>query len=271
MSEEKISLNSPPPSPAVSPQSFVVPTELIPLPSAGLIYPQGTTLHQKDAIEIRSMTARDEDILTSRALVRSGKVIGMLLRSCIVDKAIDPEKMLVGDRNAALIGIRITGYGPEYPIKLSCPSCTVENKMSVNLLDLPIKRFPEGTQVTPGVNEFRFSLPVSKKTVIFKMLTGEEERDIIQIIERGRKVGGAEELVTTRLKMQILQIGDEKDPSKLSIAISNLPARDSRDLRKYIDSITPGVEMRTKFVCTDCGHEGEVEVPFGTDFFWPET
>src|SRR5512137_1986714 len=93
----------------VSPQELTVPTDIVPLPSQGKVYPSDNPLAGKLGIEIKSMTAKDEDILTSRALVRSGKVISTLLRSCIVDRSIDPDKMLVGDRNSALIGIRITG------------------------------------------------------------------------------------------------------------------------------------------------------------------
>lgn len=267
MSETQVSLSN---ITQVAPQELTVPTDIVPLPSAGKVYPPGNPLAGKDSIEIRSMTAKDEDILTSRALIRSGKVISTLLRSCFVDRSIDPDKMLVGDRNAALIGIRITGYGPEYPITVTCPECSSEIKKEVNLTDLPIRGFPANTQIESGKNEFSFLMPVSKKTAIFKLLTGEEERELLQIIERGRKSGIAEELVTTRLKMQIVEISGERDPQKLAGIIRNLPARDSRELRKHIEKLTPGVEMKTQFTCEACSYKGEVEVPLGTDFFWPE-
>jgi hypothetical protein len=254
----------------LAPQEMTVPTDLVPLPSGGRVYPLGSPLAGKDSVEIKSMTAKDEDILTSRALIRSGKVITSLLRSCLLDRTIDPDKMLVGDRNAAIIGIRITGYGAEYPIKVECPQCNSEVKKEINLTDLPIRNFPEDLQVTTGKNEFTFSLPVSKKTAVFKLLTGEEERELLQLIDRGRKATGGEELVTTRLKMQVVEISGERDPQKLASIIRNLPARDSRELRKYIEKITPGVEMKTQFTCESCSYQGEVEVPLGTDFFWPE-
>lgn len=255
----------------ITPQEMTVPTDIVPLPSQGKVYPQNDPLCGVESLAIKSMTAKDEDILTSRALIRSGKVITSLLRSCIVDKSIDPEKMLVGDRNAALIGIRITGYGPEYSIKVECPGCQSEIKKEVDLTQLPIKQFPADLQIQSGKNEFSFMLPVSKKNVIFKLLSGEEERELLQLIDRGRKTTGAEELVTARLKMQVVEISGERDLQKLALLIRNLPARDSRDLRRYIERITPGVEMKTEFVCDACSFKGEVEVPLGTDFFWPET
>lgn len=273
MSDSKVSLTSQPP---VQPQELVVPTDIVPLPSEGLVYPAGDPLAGQSALEIRSMTARDEDILTSRALIRSGKVISALLRSCILNRDIDVDKMLVGDRNAALIGIRITGYGPEYPVNITCPTCAVEAKLDVDLTKLPIKQFPKDEAgkplgLVPGTGEFSFALPVSKKTATFKLFTGEEERELTQTLERGRKLGGAEELVTTRLKMQVTSIGGERDPQKLAGLIRNMPARDSRELRKFIDRVTPGVDLKTEFTCENCSLKGEVEVPLGTDFFWPET
>jgi hypothetical protein len=143
-------------------------------------------------------------------------------------------------------------------------------KKDVNLTELPIRPFPENVAVENGKNEFSFMLPVTKRMAVFKLLTGEEERELLQVIERGRKSGIAEELVTTRLKMQIVEISGERDPQKLAGIIRNLPARDSRELRKYIEKATPGVEMKTQFECSACSYKGEVEVPLGTDFFWPE-
>lgn len=246
-----------------------VPAELIPLPSQGRTYPSGHPLAGAETIEIYPMTAHDEDILTSRALIKSGKVISALLASCIADKRIDPEGMLVGDRNAALIGIRINGYGPEYPVKVECPNCSNESPLEVDLNSLPIKRFPADLQLEAGSNEFRFDLPVSKRLVTFKLFTGAEERELMQIVDRGRRQALPEELVTNRLRLQVTSIGDERDPQRLAALIRRLPARDSRELRQHIDRITPGVELKAPFRCETCGHAGEVEVPLGTDFFWP--
>lgn len=264
----------------ISPQQFaaqtapveLAPTDLIPLPSSGKAYPPGHPLVDRESVEVRSMTARDEDILTSRALIRGGKVISALIRSCVVDKAIDPDSMLAGDRNAVLIGIRITGYGSEYPIKFSCPSCSNEVKHTVELTELPIRRAPKEFWDTmiPGTNEFPFTLPKSRKLVTFKLLTGVGEGELIQVIERSRKMMMQDELVTTRLRTQIASIDGERDQSKLVQLIRSLPARDSRDLRKYIDRCTPGIDLKTQAKCDLCGFEGEVEVPIGAEFFWPD-
>lgn len=248
---------------------YVPPTESVPLPSRGVVYPPESPLHGTELIDIRSMTARDEDILTSRALLKQGKAIGTLLRSCIVNKSIDPDKMIIGDRNAALIAIRITGYGAEYPVTVDCPVCGEKTKHEFNLADLEVKRL-EVQPLRQGENVFAFVLPVSKKVVEFKLMTGEDERDVAVTLDRAKKLtSGAEATVTTRLLHSILSIGGERDRSKLAQIIKNLPARDSRDLRTYIERISPGIDMTQAFTCKSCGEESEVEVPMGTEFFWP--
>src|SRR3954469_15055994 len=130
---DKVSLNQPA---SVS----TVPTETIPLPSSGKVYPVSHPLHGQFAVAIRAMTARDEDILTSRALLKQGKVISALLRSCLMDKSIDCDELLIGDRNAIMVGIRVTGYGAEYKVETSCPACDSRFKHQFDLSQLPIKR-----------------------------------------------------------------------------------------------------------------------------------
>ena len=112
---------------------FDIPTEVIPLPSNGVIYPQESPLHMKDSVEIRAMTARDEDILTSRALIKKGTVITELIKSCLIDKTIDVDEMVSGDRNAIMTALRITGYGSEYKVEVDCPACGERSKQDFNL------------------------------------------------------------------------------------------------------------------------------------------
>ena len=100
-----------------------VPVLDVDLPSRGSVYPVESNLHGKEALEIRSMTAKEEDILTSRSLLKQGKAMTMLLQSCMLDKSIDPDEMLVGDRNSILVAIRMSGYGQGYACSVDCPLC----------------------------------------------------------------------------------------------------------------------------------------------------
>lgn len=271
MSEEKVSLSNQVPQPQPGEQLYTPPTATVPLPSQGKVYAQNSALYAKEILEIRAMTARDEDILTSRALLKSGRAIDTLLKSCIHDKNIDVDSMLSGDRNAALVAIRITGYGQGYNISVTCPKCEEKFEHEFDLSKLEIKQLQVEPRA-PGVNEFTFTLPVSRKTVIFKLPTGADERDLSLTIDRMRKAsGGLESLVTTRLLSQIVSIDDEQDKSKLAQFIRNMPARDSRDLRSYMDKISPGINMKQLVVCESCNEESEVDVPMGTEFFWPES
>lgn len=266
----KISLDRPAPQPGE--QGYVVPTDLVPLPSKGKVYPTESPLHRSETVEIRSMTARDEDILTSRALLKQGKAISTLLKSCLSNKSIDPDQMLIGDRNAVLIAVRITGYGSEYDTEVACPSCDEKFKYKFDLGKLPVKPL-DVEPLAVGSNAFAYELPVSKKPVVFKILTGEDEREINTMAERNKKALGAgapETAITTRLQFQIVSLGGESDRQKISQLVRNLPAMDSRKLRNHIDSISPGVEMVQTAECPHCGTASEVDVPMGTEFFWPQ-
>lgn len=266
MSEQKISLSNPQTAP-----SDAIPSEAVALPSEGRLYPPGHPLHQQQFIEIRPMTARDEDILTSRALFKSGKVIDTLLRSCIVTKGLDVGSMLTGDRNAAIIGIRVSGYGREYDARIECAVCSDKTDIVVDLGELPLKKLPKDVEpVNPFTNEFAFKLPVSGRMVTFKLPNGTDENEFSQLLSRTSKVG-MENMVTNRLMMQVVSIDGETDRTKLSGLVRNMVARDSRELRAYMDSINPDVSIVSRFECPTCGEVAEeVDVPLGTQFFWPK-
>lgn len=125
------------------------------------MYPFGHPLANEEAVEIKAMTAREEDLLTSRALIKNGTVISQLLRSCIINKTIDPDEMLAGDRNAILVGIRITGYGSDYGAKISCQDCSKEFTNTFNLSNLSLKHLT-ALPVSPNQNLFDFVLPKSR-------------------------------------------------------------------------------------------------------------
>lgn len=271
MSEEKVSLsNNQQPQP--SDPGYSPPAAAVPLPSQGKVYPEGSPLAGKEVVEIKAMTAKEEDILTSRGLLRTGMALDTLLKSCVLDRNVDASELLAGDRNAILIAIRITGYGQEYNIDVDCPACGENVKHKFDLAALPVKRLGSEPR-SANKNEFVFDLPIMRKQVVFKLLSGADERELSTILDRTRKLsggGGIENLVTTRLIHQIISIGGESDRSKVAQLVRNMPARDSRSLRKHIDDISPGVDMRQLFRCPSCAEESEVDVPIGAEFFWPQ-
>jgi len=247
-----------------------IPVESVKLPSKGILYSSDNPLFNEDQVEIRCMTAREEDILTSTALIKNGTVMSKLMESCLMNKTIDPDSLLTGDRNAILIAIRITGYGPDYTVKVDCPDCKEEFEKDFTLNKLKIK--PLGAQpLQSNLNLFSFMLPMCKKEVQFKLLTGADEAEITKINERKKKLGSQiDNSVTLRLMQAIVSIDGETDKQKLSYIINNLRAGDARALRKYIADISPSVDMKQWTKCTKCGEEVEVDIPLGLSFFWPD-
>lgn len=249
---------------------YEVPTEAVPLPSAGKVYPPESGLYDKELIEIKAMTAKEEDILTSRALIKKGTVITELIKSCLIDRTIDVDTMIAGDRNAVMTALRVTGYGSEYNAQVSCPECGESSKHNFSLTDLPIKRLTI-SPVVDGSNLFEFKLPVTGKTVQFKFLTGKDETEMSIIAERQKKQGQkTDSLVTSRLVHSIVSIDGITDRNKISMFVKNMPARDSLALRRFIDDNEPGITMKSWMQCNDCHEQSEVNLPLGASFFWPD-
>lgn len=246
-----------------------IPVEVIPLPSAGLVYPENSSLFRREHIEIRAMTTKEEDILTSRALLKKGTVITELIKSCLVDKTINTNELLSGDRNALMVAVRITGYGTDYNVELDCPSCQTKNKPTYDLAELPLKRL-DIQPVQEGTNAFEFVLPYTKKVVKFKFLTGRDEEDIMATQEKQKKFMTTDSLVTTNLLYSIISIDGVEDKAKIANFVKNMPARDSLALRTYIKDNEPGIMMKGDFECESCGHESEVDIPIGVSFLWPQ-
>lgn len=248
-----------------------IPVETVPLPSAGRVYPRTMeSLHGRETVEIKSMTAREEDILTSRALLKKGTVITELIKSCLTDKSVNPVDLLTGDRNALMVAIRITGYGADYDVELECNECQTKAPRTFDLGALPIKRL-EIAPVEEGSNLFEFILPRTKKVVRFRFLTGRDEEEILAAADRQKKLGlmQGESNVTTNLLYSIVSVDGINDRGKLANFVRMMPAMDAKALREYMRTNEPGMVMRQEVSCPHCGHSEEVSMPIGVSFLWP--
>lgn len=246
-----------------------IPVDAVPLPSQGKVYASQHPLANKREVEYRAMTAREEDLLMSPALIKRGTVVVELIKACLIDKNIDVSSLLSGDRNALMIAIRSSGYGTMYEPSFTCPSCDFVNEMQINLSELAIKPL-ELEPTTPGTNHFMFRLPKTGKNLGFKFLTGKEEEEILAEVE-GRKKRGMlnSNIVTARLGRCIVDIDGSSDRGLVNKFVSYMPAMDSLALREYIDTHEPGVDMTVPFTCKSCDHFEEVTMPMGATFFWP--
>ena len=246
-----------------------IPVDMVPLPSQGLVYPNDHPLHNAVSVEYRAMTAREEDILMSQALIKKGTVLNEHIRACVLDKSLDVTSLLSGDRNALMIAIRASGYGAEYTPVYTCPTCNHKNKLEVDLTSLGIKAL-ELEPVEPGINEFAFKLPLCKKTVHFKFLTSSDEEEILKEANAKKRKGLLNSnLVTSRLIHSIVSVEGLENKAKLVKFVSFMRAADSLALRRYIDDNEPGVDMEVDFQCLACDDGGAVQLPMGPSFFWP--
>ena len=244
------------------------PSELITLPSKGLLYEEGSPL-KKGEIEMKYMTAREEDILTNVNYIKSGTVLDKLIQSLLVDK-LNYDDLLIGDKNAVLIAARILGYGAEYEISKTHPQTGQKEKVSIDLTSLNDKEL-ESSLVSEGKNEFELELPASKRTVTFKLLTHGDEKKITQELEGLKRLNREGFEGTTRLKHTIVAVDGNFDTKIVRDFIDkSLLARDARALRLHIKEISPDTELKVDLTYSDGYIEYGVPFPLGVDFFWPD-
>ena len=237
------------------------PTEVVDLPSKGLLYPEGSPL-STGKIEIKYMTAKEEDILTAANLIKQGVVVEKLLESLIVDKSIKVDDLLIGDKNSILIASRILAYGKEYEVEIDGRKIEVD---LTTLKDIPL----DESIVTNGANEFEFELPATKRKLTFKLLTSGDEKEIDGEVKGYEKIHGIGYELTTRLKHQIISIdGDTKRASINSFVDNEFLSRDSIAFRTHVASIMPDVDMTSSYT-DDEGNEKEFTVPMTVTFLWP--
>ena len=241
------------------------PCEVIDLPSEGRLYPKDSPL-ASGKVDIKYMTAREEDILTSANLIKKGVVIDKLLQSLILTPNVNLDDMVLGDKNAIMVASRILAYGPEYEAEITHPNTGEEKSVTFNLADCPFKKLPEG--ITE--NSFTFELPVSKSTLVFKMLTGKDERAIDSELKSINKLGNpVSPELTTRLRHTIISVDGDTTPGKINSFVNNMLARDSMALRKEIQRVSPDIDLKQEIEIG--GDTVKVDIPLAVGFFWPST
>ena len=245
---------------------YKFPTEVVNLPSKGKLYSKDNPL-SKGEVELKYMTAKEEDILTSINLIRKGIVIDKVLESLIVDKKIKVGDLLIGDKNALMISARILGYGKEYEVKAKCIECGDSGDLKVDCTQL------KDIEISDDIKENKFSmkLPATKVEIEFRLLTSAEEISVEKDVEAMQKVQPDIDYTNTfRFKKMITSIDGDTTPSVINDFVDNkFLALDSLEFRKNLNKITPGVDMNYEYCCPSCSHTQEVVVPLGTGFFWP--
>jgi len=247
-------------------QGFTLPTEIIKLPSKGLVYPKDNPLSSGE-IEMKYMTAKEEDILTNQNYISQGIVFDKLFQSMIVSK-INYNDLIAGDKNAILLAARILGYGKDYEVKVKHPESGVEEQVTVDLTQLKEKEVDYS--LFNNTNEISYVLPNSGNEVTFKILTHADDKIVDAELKALNKIKQSGE-VTIRLKQHVLSVNGTTDKKVVRDFVDNgMLASDSMALRKYIKSITPDMDMTFTFVGSDGYTEEGVSLPIGISFFYPQ-
>lgn len=240
---------------------FKFPTETVELPSKGLLYPEDHPL-ASGTIEMKYMTAKEEDILTNQNYISQGVVLDKLLQSLIVTK-VKYDDLFVGDKNAIMIASRILGYGKDYEFEYNGEEHTID------LTTLENKQIDESL-FTRGQNEFEFELPFSKTLITFQLMNGHLEKKVEQEIKGLKKINKtASPDLSTRMKHLITSVDGNRDTKTIRDFVDNyLLARDSRALRQHVADFQPDIDLEITIISQ--GEDKVIDVPIGVNFFFPD-
>lgn len=241
-------------------QTSKFPTEMVDLPSKGLLYPKDSPL-ASGQIEMKYMTAKEEDILTNQNYIQNGTVVDKLLQSLIVTP-INYGDLLVGDKNAILIASRVLGYGKDYEFDY------LGEKQVVDLSVLEPKQIDEKL-FKSGENNFTYVTPTTNTVLTFKLLTHSDEQAIDQEVKGLKKINKESSAeLSTRLKKMITSVNGSAEVKTIRDFVDNhFLARDSRAFREYVRQIQPDINLR---FYPENGPDGGVDIPIGVTFLWPD-
>jgi hypothetical protein len=251
--------------------NYQFPTEIVELPSKGLLYPEGNPL-RSGKVEMKYMTAKEEDILTTQSYIKQGVVLDKLFQSLIVGNGngekINYNDLLVCDKNAIMIAARVLGYGKDYEVEIETPS---GNKQKETIDLTQFKELPLDESLYVNGNRFEFQLPYSKRNIVVKCLTHKDTQDIEAEIRGMKKVSsGTDATLSTRMFYCIVSVdGNEKREFIRNFVNNDLLAIDARALRSYIKQITPDLDLNIDLIDREAGEPFRITLPIGVDFFWP--
>jgi hypothetical protein len=246
------------------------PSETISLPSKGWFYEDSNPL-SSGQVEMKMMTAKEEDILTNQNYIQKGVVFQKLLRSLILDPNININDILLMDQNSLMLAARRLAYGDKYKVKVSCPRCSEENDISIDLSeikdsDIDVEKFPR------GLNEFEFTLPKSGVVIKYKLLNQKDQESIDSETRVLRKINKNESSdVTTRLRHIITSVNGNTDKIYIKNFVLNMLSFDAKSLRDHMIETLPSVDMTFNFECSSCSHLERMDVPMTVQFFWPDS
>tara|TARA_B110000858_G_scaffold185144_1_gene227050 strand:- start:331 stop:1212 length:882 start_codon:yes stop_codon:yes gene_type:complete len=260
---------------------YKFPTEIIELPSNGLIYPKDNPL-STGKLEMKYMTAKEEDILTTQSYIKDGSVLDRLFQALIISNGeglpIKYTDLVAGDKNSIMVSARILGYGKDYDVEIDDPTTSgVKQSETIDLTQFDSKEYDGSNQIELNKNEFSFTLPNSKRVITFMALTESKERKVKHQIEEAKKAGRKMRDITSkdltiRLKNMILSVDGDYSVTTVNHFVDNeLFAVDSKAFRAYMNSVVPDIDLNYEFISEETGERREMLLPMDVGFFWPKS
>ncbi len=223
---------------------------------------------------------------------------------------IDWSKVLVGDRVYALMQIRIAGKGGDtmYDFPAQCPfdGCRRKFEWTIDLEDLPVQplsaelkeQFSNGLFdlrcVVPGTEQYelvsssssglvlakprRVIIPGSGTQATYRLQTGADEVALHLQTQKKKKNqakrdGDEEQADNELIDMIAMRTKSVDGVAKEGLA-DYLEAMSLDELARLLDRYDEqdcGVDTKVEIECVDCKGVYDVNLPFGTDFFFKRT
>lgn len=246
------------------------PSNIVKLASGGILYDETNPLSQ-GFVEMKFMTAKEENILTTESYIRENVVIDKFLQSMVISPKFNYDTLLIGDRDSLMLASRIYGYGEIYTVEVTAPSGN-KQKVDINLEDIPFKEVDE-TLFTKNQNSFhyKFTNRLGTYDIEFKLLTVGDQKIIDSKLKRMKVAGREDKQITTRLEQIILSVNGNSDTNFIKLFIENdFLAKDSRQFREYISKLNPGPNLEIEVVDEATGEPFRSDITIGPNFFWPD-
>jgi len=247
------------------------PNNIVELPSKGLVYEEGNLL-SNGTVEVKDMTAKEENILTTESYIKQGIVIDKFLQSIIVSPKFNYDNLLIGDKDAIILASRIYGYGEIYAVEVTAPSGK-KQKVDIDLTTIPNKEIDE-TKFIKGENRFKYSFEnrFGKYELEFKLLTVGDQRRIDDRLKKYKSFGKEDQQITIRFEEMMLSVNGNSDPNFIRLFLNNdFLAKDSRAFREYVSKLQPGPNMEIEVIDEESGDSFRTQITIRPDFFWPDS
>ena len=250
---------------------FVAPTEHVSLPSGGKFYPSDHALHGKDTVEIRYLSAKELDTLSSKSLLQKGVAVDRMLQSIIVDNNVQVEDLFVGDKNAIIVAARVGTFGGDYEVKLSCGQCETPFDHIFDLSEIGNKDWNSEDDLEFSQNgTFFIKLPKTKVKVECRLLTTKDEKALEETAKKKERMNLPESSLTDQYKSFIVSLNGVTERGLVDEFVDVMPAGDMHHLSKIYTQVKPDLELIQDCECPSCGANNRIDIPFTANFFWPE-